>query len=127
MRSIPVRSMQTPPCTAATWASSEVPAPKGTTGTRCAAHVRTMALTSSVDRGKHTASGGHVSWFDSPWPCWSRTAAAVESRSPTSERSSARTSSRALVGVTVIGTSHGWSGRPYGLAGRRARDERRRV
>ncbi len=37
MRSMRVRSSESPPCTAETWPSSEVPAPKGMTGSPCAA------------------------------------------------------------------------------------------
>jgi len=38
--------------------ASEVPAPRGTTGTPSAAQTRSTAATSSVERGSTTASGG---------------------------------------------------------------------
>ncbi len=50
--------MVTPPRSAAMWPSSEVPVPNGITGTRCAAQICTIPLTSSVECGKATASGG---------------------------------------------------------------------
>ena len=49
-----------PPWIAATWPSSEVPVPKGTTGAPCWAASRMMAATSAVDWAKATASGGRV-------------------------------------------------------------------
>ena len=54
--------MVTPPSSAAMWPSSEVPVPKAMTGSRCAAQMRTIAATSSVESAKATASGG--------WPAW---------------------------------------------------------
>ena len=38
--------------------ASEVPAPRGTTGTRAAWQTLSAAATSAVDRGSTTASGG---------------------------------------------------------------------
>ena len=55
------RSMQTPPSTAPTWPSSDVPVPNGTTGTLREAQILTTATTSSVERANTTASGGSVS------------------------------------------------------------------
>ena len=54
--------METPPSMAAKWPSSEVPVPKAMTGVPCAAQMRTISATSSVDRGKATASGAWPSW-----------------------------------------------------------------
>jgi hypothetical protein len=82
MRFMRDRSTLTPPCTASRWPSSEEPTPKGMTGTACAVAWETMKATSSVDSQNTTASGGAASYTDSPRPCWSRTAAAVEQRSP---------------------------------------------
>ncbi len=76
------KSIETPPCGALTWPSSEVPVPKGMTGTLCFAQMRTTCCTSAVDCGNTTASGG---WFGiqvSVWPCCSRTACEVTSRLP---------------------------------------------
>ena len=52
-----VRSMLTPPRTALTWPSIELPMPNGIIGTRCSAQAATTAATSSVDSGNTTASG----------------------------------------------------------------------
>ena len=52
-----VRSMDTPPRTALTWPSIELPMPNGIIGTRCSAQARTTAATSSVESGNTTASG----------------------------------------------------------------------
>ena len=46
-----VMSTDTPPCSAAMWPSSDVPAPNGTIGVRCARQIRTTAAASSVSRG----------------------------------------------------------------------------
>ena len=51
-----------PPRSAAMWPSSEVPAPKGMTGDPVRGAVRRSRLTSSVERGKATASGGAPGW-----------------------------------------------------------------
>ena len=50
--------MQTPARSAAIWASSDVPTPYGTIGTRCELQILTIAATSSVEAGYATASGG---------------------------------------------------------------------
>ena len=47
------KSIETPPCGALMWPSSEVPVPNGITGTRCCAQMRTASCTSSVDLRKH--------------------------------------------------------------------------
>ena len=62
MRAIWVRSTQTPPASAFTWPSSDVPAPNGTSGTPCARQAFTIATTSSVERGQTTTSGGAAGW-----------------------------------------------------------------
>ena len=80
--------MLTPPWSAATWPSSEVPVPKGMTGVRCAAHILTMLATSSPDTGNATASGGYGLWKDSSRPCAARTSGAIDKRSPNSAHSS---------------------------------------
>ena len=72
-------SIETPPCGALTWPSSEVPVPNGITGTRCAAQMRTISCTSSVDCGNTTASGGWFSIQVMVLPCCSRTACEVTS------------------------------------------------
>ena len=51
------RSRDTPPCTGLTCPSSELPAPKGTTGAPWRAATRTTALTSSVRERKHHGVG----------------------------------------------------------------------
>ena len=60
--SIRVTSMETPPCSAWTCPSSEVPVPNGIMGQRCFAHRRTIRATSSVLSGKTTMSGGAARW-----------------------------------------------------------------
>ena len=52
-----VRTTLMAPSTAMAPPESPVPAPRGTSGTRCRAARRTMALTSAVLPGKTTASG----------------------------------------------------------------------
>ena len=54
------KSIETPPCGALTWPSSEVPVPNGITGTLWRAQIRTASCTSAVSCGNTTASGG---WF----------------------------------------------------------------
>ena len=102
-RFICVRSSETPPATAATWPSSEVPAPNATTGTRCSAQTSTTRPTSSVERAKATASGGCTGWCASPRPCCSRSAAAVVNRSPRSCRSAAKARVRSGSVMAVAG------------------------
>ncbi len=46
-----VVSTETPPLSAATWPSSDVPAPNGTIGVACSRQIRTTAAASSVSRG----------------------------------------------------------------------------
>ena len=65
---MPLTSMQTPPFSAATWPSSEVPVPKAMTGTPCAAQAATASLTSAVLRANTTASGGQAAKCDSSLP-----------------------------------------------------------
>ncbi len=60
--SICVTSIEMPPCSAATWPSSEVPVPNGIMGTPWPAQILTIAATSSVDCAKATASGGKPWW-----------------------------------------------------------------
>ena len=57
IRFISRMSTEIPPASAATWPSSEVPAPNGTIGSRWAAATRTIAAHSSIERGQTTASG----------------------------------------------------------------------
>ncbi len=76
------KSRQMPPRGALTWPSSEVPVPNAITGTRCAAHSRTISCTSSVACGNITASGGWFAIQVVVWPCCSRTACEVTSRLP---------------------------------------------
>ena len=75
-------SIETPPCGALTWPSSEVPVPNGMIGTRCAAQMRTISCTSSVDCGNTTASGGWFSIQVTVLPCCWRTACEVTTRLP---------------------------------------------
>ena len=82
------RSMLTPPCTASRCPSSDEPAPYGMTGTACRCASATTAATSSVLSQYTTASGGGTSKGDSSRPCCSRTASAVEQRSPKRSRRS---------------------------------------
>ncbi len=72
-----VQSSETPPCSALTWPSSEVPAPKGTIGASWAAQMRTASITSSRLSANTTASGGAFSSQVSVWPCCRRTASEV--------------------------------------------------
>ena len=69
-----------PPCGALIWPSSEVPAPNGISGTRCAAHSRTTSCTSSVLVANTTASGGCGRCQVKLLACWVRTACDVETR-----------------------------------------------
>ena len=55
------KSMHTPPYSAATWPSSDVPTPNAITGTRAARHSRTIAATSSFVSGNTTTSGSALS------------------------------------------------------------------
>src|SRR3954462_8130997 len=92
---IRLTSRLTPPYGALTCPSSEVPPPKGMIGVLCRAHALTIAATSSVDSAKHTASGATAAWYDSPTPCWSRTACEVENHWPSiALNSSARAGGR---------------------------------
>ena len=79
-----IMSIETPPRTAWTWPSSEVPVPKGTTATPAAAHSLTMAATSSVVSGKHTAAGGSAGCQLSSLPWAWQTAWETLTRSPKS-------------------------------------------
>src|SRR5690606_35721737 len=93
MAFIRLRSMQTPPFSAAMCPSREVPVPKGTIGVLWAAQRDTISATSSFDSAKATASGGAPAWKLTSLPCCSRTAKVVERRSP---RSFWRASSRSF-------------------------------
>src|SRR5262245_40338571 len=73
------------------WPSSEVPVPKGMTGTRSLAQMRTMSCTSSVACGKTTASGGSLAIQVVVLACCSRTACEVTSRLPNFAVSAATT------------------------------------
>ena len=75
-------SILMPPCTANKCPSSDEPVPKGMTGVWCLAAICTAAATSFVDSANTTALGGGTSKMDSSLPCCSRTANAVEHRSP---------------------------------------------
>ena len=81
-RSCAPRSMLMPPCTASRWPSSDEPTPNGITGTAWRRPACTTSATSSVLSQNTTASGGGTSNGDSSRPCCSRTASAVEQRSP---------------------------------------------
>jgi len=78
------------------WPSSEVPVPKGMTGTRRLAQMRTMSCTSSVACGKTTASGGSFAIQLVVLACCSRTAREVTSRLPNFAASAATPASIAL-------------------------------
>jgi hypothetical protein len=94
IRSIRLVSTETPPCAARMWPSSDEPVPNGITGTACAAQARTIAATSSVERGNATASGGAGANDDSSRPCRSSADGDVDSRSSSSARSAASAPSR---------------------------------
>src|SRR6478609_3005669 len=85
------KSTDTPPKGALMWPSSEVPVPKGITGTRCAAQMRTIAWTSAVVCGNTTASGASFSIQVVVLACCSRTACEVTSRLPNCAASAAMT------------------------------------
>src|ERR1700722_17683457 len=90
------KSSDIPPRGALTWPSNEVPAPKGMTGTRSAAHSRTTCCTSSVFCGNTTASGGWLAIQVVVWACCSRTAWDVTIRLPNCAASCPITLSAAL-------------------------------
>src|SRR3569623_945538 len=75
-------SIDTPPCGALTWPSSEEPVPNGMIGILCRAQMRTTCCTSSVDCGKMTASGAWLAIQVTVLPCCSRTAREVTTRLP---------------------------------------------
>src|SRR5277367_2836072 len=91
--------MQTPPCSALTWPSNEVPTPKGTIGASCAAQMRTVSMTSSLVSANTTASGGATASQVKVWPCCIRTASDVTSRLPK------RAASAAVSSPTVLAES----------------------
>src|SRR5262249_485996 len=78
------------------WPSSEVPVPKGMTGTRSLAQMRTMSCTSLVVCGKTTASGGSLAIQVVVLACCSRTACEVTTRLPNFAASAATTALTAL-------------------------------
>ena len=82
-------STLTPPRVAITCPSTDEPAPNGITGTPWRAQIPTIAATSSVERGNATASGGAGASEDSSRPWRSRSDGEVDTRSPSSSRSSA--------------------------------------
>jgi hypothetical protein len=61
MRFMRDRSIETPPCTASKWPSSDEPTPNGITGTACAAACCTTNDTSSLLSQNSTTSGGAAS------------------------------------------------------------------
>src|ERR1051326_8051065 len=93
------RSIDTPPCSARMCPSREVPTPNGIIGTRWRRQMSTTSRTSSVVSTNNTASGRAYGKYDSSLPWCSRTAAEVETRSPSSALSSASavSKSRGLV------------------------------
>jgi len=54
------RSIDTPPCSASRWPSTELPTPNGITGTSCWSASARTAATSSVLSQKTTTSGGII-------------------------------------------------------------------
>ena len=66
------KSTEIPPRGALTCPSKEVPAPKGTIGTRCSEQIETNSETSAAERGKNTASGRWPASHVAVWQCWSR-------------------------------------------------------
>src|SRR5215831_19806347 len=84
------------------WPSSEVPVPKGMTGTRSLAQMRTMSCTSPVACGKTTASGGSLAIQVVVLACCSRTACEVTTRLPNFAVSAATTALTALGSRRVI-------------------------
>ena len=74
MRFMRERSSEMPPKGALTWPSSEVPVPKGMTGTRASAQSLTTSTTSASSRRKTTASGGSRLIQVSVLACCSRSA-----------------------------------------------------
>ena len=53
-------SIETPPCGALTWPSSDVPAPNGMIGASCAAQMRTTSTTSCVSFDENDGVGRRV-------------------------------------------------------------------
>jgi hypothetical protein len=103
--SILLKSSDIPPAGAFTCPSREVPVPKGTIGTRCAAQIRTISCTSSVERGKITASGACVFIHVVVCPCCSRSACPVSTRSAPNRcrnRSSATAIPASFLGKSAI-------------------------
>ena len=98
------KSIEMPPSGALTWPSSEVPVPNAMIGTRCAAQMRTMSCTSSVDCGNTTASGGWFSIQVTVLPCCWRTACEVTSRLP-NFAASARTAASIALGSRRAGAA----------------------
>ena len=96
------RSSETPPKGALTWPSSEVPVPKGITGTRAAAQSLTTSATSAVFSANTTASGGWQLIQVSVLACCSRSARPVEKRLPKRSRSVA--SSLSLASRDAVST-----------------------
>ena len=87
------RSRLTPPHSAATWPSSDVPAPNGTTGAPSCLATRSAHTTSPSCRANTTTSGGQGSWKLSSVPCSSSSPGAVTTCSSPSADRSARASS----------------------------------
>ncbi len=77
IRSILLRSTETPPRTGSALPSIEVPAPNGTTGTPKRAHSFTQSATSAVVRANTTASGSASAKCASLCPCCRRTPSAT--------------------------------------------------
>jgi hypothetical protein len=84
------------------WPSSEVPVPKGMTGTRRSAQIRTTSCTSSLACGKTTASGGSLAIQVVVLACCSRTACDVTTRLPNLAASAAITALTAAGSRRVI-------------------------
>ena len=95
------------PCrTGLTCPSRLVPAPNAVTGTPCWWQSTSRRLTSSVVSAKTTASGRVGGVWSSPRACCSRTASAVDSRSPRNSRAAAMTASTGRGEIVFMASRH---------------------
>ena len=131
--SMRLMSTDTPPRSAATWPSSDVPAPNGTIAAPCSAQTRTTrGGLLDVDAGRRRGPGGAGAWNDSSVPCWRRTSSPFRTRSGASAAASASPSAltsasarrRVSVGTLTPG-SLSLTQRGARCPGRRSRAPRR--
>ena len=103
-------SMLMPPWMASKWPSKDEPTPNGMTGVLYCAASLTAAATSAVDSAKTTALGGGTVNEDSSLPWCSRTASAVEQRSPNNFFSASINAGGVLRWTTAGNTCEVWVG-----------------